>query len=121
MKTSLIDNNSSHVNPRPRAGSKAKPNADTNAAEDKNPANSDAAIAADNYKPGITPCDCPVRTMAPDPPTLDQDIKLNLVEELKQIILNHYRSSTFNTCTPQPLPMMHGPPLKLHVDPAAKP
>ena len=81
----------------------------------------DAEDPIHDDKPGLAACGCPARTTAPDPPTLDRDIKSYSVEELKQIILKHYRSSTFNTCTHQPLPMMHGPPLELHVDPAAKP
>ena len=48
-------------------------------------------------KPGLAACGCPVRTTAPDPPTLDRDIQSYSVEELKQIILKHYSSSTFNT------------------------
>ncbi len=75
-----------------------------------------AITEADDHSPAS--CGCPVRTPAPDPPKLD--IKSYSVEELKQIILKHYRSLTFNTCTHQLPPMMHGLPLKLHVDPATK-
>ena len=70
---------------------------------------------------GMAECGCLKRTAAPDPP----DLPLAGIEEnkkaLKQYLLDHYASSTFNTCEHQPLPMMHGPPLELHVDPSAKP
>ena len=36
-------------------------------------------------------------------------------------LLNYYRSSTFNTCQHQPLPLMHGEPLKFHVQEDAVP
>ena len=32
-----------------------------------------------------------------------------------QFLMDTYRSSTFNTCQHQPLPMMHGPPMELFV------
>ena len=69
----------------------------------------------------IAPCGCLLRTKTPDPPRLDKDIETYSVDELKQILIDHYRSSTFNTCPHQPLPLMHGPPLEFHVDPEAKP
>ena len=40
---------------------------------------------------------------------------------LQKWILDRYRSSTFNTCECQTLPLMEGPSLELHVDPEAKP
>ena len=52
----------------------------------------------------------------PDPSALENPIENYSVDELKSIILNHYRSSAFNTCQHQPLPLMHGPPMELHVD-----
>ena len=67
-------------------------------------------------------CGCLRRTTAPDPPP---DLPLKATEEnrkaLRQYLLDHYASSTFNTCERQPLPLMHGPPLELHVDSTAKP
>ena len=36
-------------------------------------------------------------------------------------LLNRYASSTFNTCTHRPLPCMEGPPVEIHIDPAASP
>ena len=35
--------------------------------------------------------------------------------------MDYYKSSTFNKCEHQPLPMMEVPPLRLMVDPTAKP
>ena len=43
------------------------------------------------------------------------------MEKLKKFLVETYTSSTFNTCEHQPLPMMQGPPLKLMIDPKAKP
>ena len=55
------------------------------------------------------PCGCPIRTAAPDlpawPPTN------NSREELEQLLLEHYSSSTFNQCSHQQLPVMKGEPL----------
>ena len=41
--------------------------------------------------------------------------------KLEQWLLSHYKASTFNTCHHQPLRPMEGPPLRLMVDPDAKP
>ena len=38
-------------------------------------------------------------------------------QKLQEYLLDYYRSSTFNTCEHQPLPLMDGPPMKLMVDP----
>ncbi|CAG2222072.1 unnamed protein product [Mytilus edulis] len=35
--------------------------------------------------------------------------------------MDYYKSSTFNTCDHQPLPLMDGPPMRLMVDPEAEP
>ena len=69
-------------------------------------------------------CNCPRRGEVPPiptrlPPGLDATEK-NL-PDLKQWLIEYYKSTTFNTCEHQPLPMMSGEPLKLHVDPKAKP
>ena len=40
---------------------------------------------------------------------------------LQQFLVDYYKSSTFNTCDHQPLPLMDGPPMKLMVDPDAEP
>ena len=69
----------------------------------------------------VTECDCPRREIAPDPPKLNKSVELYTKNELKEIILEHYKSSTFNTCKHQQLPLMQGPPLELHVDQRVKP
>ena len=67
-------------------------------------------------------CQCPPREQPPPPPTsLPFQPTEENIDKLQNWLLNHYKSSTFNTCEHQPLPMMHGPPLSLMIDPAAKP
>ena len=41
--------------------------------------------------------------------------------KLEAWILEHYKASAFNTCDHQPLPMMHGEPMAILVDPAVNP
>ena len=57
------------------------------------------------------PCSCPTREAAPDPPTWPTSN--NSREELEKLLLDHYSSSTFNTCTHQRLPTMKGEPLRV--------
>ena len=70
-------------------------------------------------------CSCPQRPT--EPPPLPSSLPPGLratpedVPALKQWILDHYGSSTFNTCEHQPLRMMVGEPLRLYVDPDARP
>ena len=67
-------------------------------------------------------CTCPQRTKPPPlPSTLPYPATEDNREKLKQHLLDYYRSSTFNTCEHQPLPMMEGPPLRLMIDPKATP
>ena len=40
---------------------------------------------------------------------------------MKEWLLSHYASSTFNKCPHQPLPGMTGPAIRLRVDPKATP
>ena len=40
---------------------------------------------------------------------------------MKQWLLERFAASIFNKCPHQPLPMISGPPVKIHVDPAATP
>ena len=74
-------------------------------------------------QPGTEQCSCPNRAL---PPTSSPKLPCAATEEnlpkLKQYILDRFAASAFNTCQRQPLPLMEGsPPLRLHVDPAAKP
>ena len=67
-------------------------------------------------------CDCPLRQLPPKRPA---KIPFKPVETNRQLIeewlIDYYRSSAFNTCEHQPLPMMEGPPLRLMIDPEAQP
>ena len=71
-----------------------------------------------------TVCTCPKRELPPPLPTVlpsaeKDEEKLKVI--LKDWILKRYASSTFNTCEHQVLPAMTGEPLRLFVDPKAKP
>ena len=59
------------------------------------------------------------------PPLLPEHLPFAATEanvpKLKKYILDYYKSSTFNTCEHQRLPMMEGPPLKLMINKSAKP
>ena len=76
-------------------------------------------------KPGdskYAPCGCLKREAPPPPPTkLPFPATEENRERLEQYLLDYYKSSTFNKCEHQPLPMMEVPPLRLMVDPTAKP
>lgn len=68
------------------------------------------------------PCNCPKRKM---PPPLPSEIPHKMIPanraKLHGFLIEHYRDSTFNTCEHQVLPMMTGPPIRLMIDPDAKP
>ena len=62
-------------------------------------------------------CDCPRCTLSPPrhtnprcPPTEEN------IPRIKQYLMDYYRSTTFNTCEHQPLPLMEGPPMKLMIE-----
>ena len=69
----------------------------------------------------VAECGCLRRNTAPDPPNLHLEATEDNRKALRQCLLDHYASSTFNTCEHQPLPLMHGPPLEFHVDSTVKP
>ena len=73
--------------------------------------------------PGEELCSCPERTPPPtDGPELPCDPTVENLPRLKQYILDRYKSSAFNTCERQKLPLITGsPPLRLFIDPAAPP
>ena len=104
----------------------------TIAAKHHQPLSTDVIASATEYLNGrdVQPsldstnptCTCPRRetppplpTSLPYPPTEENRIKL------QEFLLDHYRSSTFNTCEHQPLPMMSGPPMALQIDESAEP
>lgn len=67
-------------------------------------------------------CQCPTRQLPPPlPTTLPFAATNNNRLNLRDFLLNHYRSNTFNTCEHQALPLMRGPPMRLLVEPDAKP
>ncbi|MEL6803744.1 MAG: hypothetical protein AAFO91_08195 [Bacteroidota bacterium] len=79
--------------------------------------------AACNANPDDDHCDCPKRSLPPPKP---EKLPFSVasaedVERLKGWLIRYYRSSSFNTCTHQPLPKMHGPPLRLMIRPDAIP
>ena len=68
------------------------------------------------------PCDCPPRQKPPPKPTeLPFPATEDNRESLQQWLLEYYKSSTFNTCEHQPLPLMDSVPMRLMVDPEAEP
>lgn len=66
-------------------------------------------------------CQCPRRTMPPPPPKIPFSPTEQNRGKLEEFLLNYYKSSTFNVCEHQTLPMMTGPPLRLMIDPTATP
>ena len=78
-----------------------------------------------NEEPPDPQCDCPKRTREPPPlpTTLPEGLSAEDkdVPALKQWLLEYYAATTFNVCEHQPLPMMACEPLKLFLNPDAKP
>lgn len=71
---------------------------------------------------GQRPCSCPRRQSPPPlPEKLPFPPTVANVPKLKEWLVNHYSSSTFNTCAHQPLKKMNGPPMRLMLDPHAEP
>ena len=59
--------------------------------------------------------------MAPDPPVPDFPITEENIPKLRELLVQHYSSSTMNMCSHQPLPKMTGPPLTFSLKPDAVP
>ena len=67
-------------------------------------------------------CSCPQRGAAPPRPSeLPFPCTPENNAKMKAWLLDRYASSTFNTCPHRALPCMEGPPIEIHVDPAATP
>ena len=69
----------------------------------------------------IATCGCPKRSAPPPKPKPPVFASSNNRLRLQEFLLKYYSSSTFNTCTHQPLPAMSGPPMHLMVSPDAVP
>ena len=69
-----------------------------------------------------TECGCPKRETPPPIPTnLPYPTTEEFRADLQQYLLDRYKSSTFNTCEHQSLPLMAGLPMQLMVDSNAIP
>ena len=68
-----------------------------------------------------TPCKCPKREKAPPIPTLPYSATPENRHKIEAFLLDYYKSSSFNVCEHQQLPLMTGPPMTLMIDPKAKP
>ena len=67
-------------------------------------------------------CDCPRREYPPERPAkLPFEANKENTPKMKAWVEKRFASSTFNKCPHQPLPAITGPPLKIHIDPNAKP
>ena len=67
-------------------------------------------------------CDCPQRSAVPlRPKSLPFAAIPENVDRMKQWLLEHFKSSTFNTCPHQPLQQMSGPPIEIHISESAEP
>ena len=67
-------------------------------------------------------CACTPRTVTPGrPQRLPMDVSVENIPAMEQWLRERYASSTFNNCPHQPIPSIQGPPLRIHVDPKAKP
>ena len=87
--------------------------------------NSNKAYHTSSEPPTDPQCNCPKRTreVPPLPTTLPPGLTATDkdVPALKEWLLSYYASTTFNVCEHQPLPMMKCEPLKLFLNPNAKP
>ena len=72
---------------------------------------------------GLTvPCSCPkCQLPPPKPDTIPFPPTEENRKKLQAWLIDYYRSSTFNMCEHQPLPMTEGPPMRLMIDPEATP
>ena len=79
-------------------------------------------IAAPLEHPQQAPCGCPRWRKPPcklnEPPFPATE---DNITSLQQWLLEYYKSSTFNSCGHQPLPLMDSIPMRLMVDPDAEP
>ena len=84
--------------------------------------NATRSSCKDQNKIQDAPCSCPQRTAPPPRPhALPFPCTPENNGRMKDWLLERYASSTFNTCPHRALPCMEGPPIEMHVDPAATP
>ena len=69
----------------------------------------------------LAPCGCPKRKQPTPVTTPPCELSERNREKIEKFFLEHFQDSTFNVCTHQSLPEMHGPQMKLMVDSTAKP
>ena len=76
----------------------------------------------DTCSDGTSLCDCPKCAL---PSAIPTELPFEACEDnrakLQEYLLDHYKSSTFNTCEHQPLLLMKGSPLRLMINPDATP
>ena len=85
--------------------------------------NAISVAAAGSTQHQLAECGCPRRSLPLEKPTkLSFEVTSETdIERLRDWLLKYYGASSFNTCAHQLLPKMHGPPLRLMVDPNARP
>ena len=77
--------------------------------------------AADVHDSSTAPYGCCISELPPPPSdALPFRIYEGCREKLQQFLLDYYRSSTFNRCEHQQLPLMDCPPMRLMIDPDAR-
>ena len=95
----------------------------------------DLGIISTNLTPSVTEiadcspseddCQCPHRATEPPPLVTDLPPHLSDGEEdiprMRQWLIDYYSTTVFNTCEHQALPQMTGEPLRIYMDPTAKP
>ena len=70
----------------------------------------------------VAACSCPARSVVPPrPSSLPFPFEPANNGRMKDWLLHHFASSTFNTCPHKPLPSMAGPPIEIHLDDNATP
>ena len=83
------------------------------------PAQVAKCTAVDSEEDDGRPCSCPDREKPPPPPQMPRGLK---PEELETFIKEHYKTSAFNRCEKQALPVMEElAPCRLFIDPEAQP
>ena len=88
------------------------------------PACSISGVSKDDGLPQIrlADCGCPLRSKPPAKPSkLPFTPTQENIPKMRQWILDRYESSTFNKCPHQQLPLMEVPPIRILIDPEAKP